>query len=543
MNGHDDDGLRDVFGDEFRDCEPPILPDGFEMTAYLRAFPDVRQAILEGMFETALDHYREFGITEQRLQDPRYRRALADTGEDQNEHAASLMLGSVDAVFVSASGYLLIIGWVHDNTARLEQIDVLSEGVVLASVRHIARCRRADAETAVNAAPGQLLGFWTVAALKNPDAAARNCSVRLHAGYTAKLFDAVPSVVSGEKLREVVFEYYAAAQYFTNPQIASYQQIDNPLGSLLVELSVQISLRIISKATCLRFGPQKPHYAGSLVICLYGKAEFLFLQSAFFTVGHGWQDYEFIYVTNSPELTETLQKEAAIASRLYDASISIIILPDNAGFGAANNAAVNFARSKRILIVNPDVFPRTSEWADQHTALIEALPPEQTAMFGAPLYYDDGSLMHAGMFFDIDLGLSVSPSGIRQSDLIRVEHYGKGAPPNTPHFLQSRKVPAVTGAFMSIDRDWFERLGGFSLEYVFGHYEDADLCLKSLAAGVPVWMHNLPFWHLEGKGSTRRPVHEGGSLVNRWHFTKTWGRWIREELTGKSPPFLAAPKS
>jgi GT2 family glycosyltransferase len=78
------------------------------------------------------------------------------------------------------------------------------------------------------------------------------------------------------------------------------------------------------------------------------------------------------------------------------------------------------------------------------------------------------------------------------------------------------------------------------LEYVFGHYEDADLCLKSFEAGKPVWLHNVPFWHLEGKGSTRRPVHEGGSIVNRWHFTDRWGAFIADGLMGPRASKLRA---
>ena len=119
--------------------------------------------------------------------------------------------------------------------------------------------------------------------------------------------------------------------------------------------------------------------------------------------------------------------------------------------------------------------------------------------------------------------------------MIRVEHYAKGAPPETPAYHRARPVPAVTGAFMSADRAWYERLGGFSEEYVYGHYEDADLCMRSLASGRPVWLHDLPLWHLEGKGSTRRLAHEGGALVNRWHFTRLWGDFIADAFCGAEP--------
>jgi GT2 family glycosyltransferase len=99
-------------------------------------------------------------------------------------------------------------------------------------------------------------------------------------------------------------------------------------------------------------------------------------------------------------------------------------------------------------------------------------------------------------------------------------------------------VPAVTGAFLSIDRAWFEALNGFSLKYVFGHYEDADLCLRSLQQGGTSWVHCVKFWHLEGKGSVRHPAQEGGSMVNRWHFTDTWREFILDGLLGRLPARL-----
>jgi len=139
--------------------------------------------------------------------------------------------------------------------------------------------------------------------------------------------------------------------------------------------------------------------------------------------------------------------------------------------------------------------------------------------------------------------LTIHDGRIERQDMIRVEHYGKGAPPDTEAFLRSRPVPAVTGACLSIDRAWFETLGGFSHEYVFGHYEDADLCLRSLQQGRTPWVHCVKFWHLEGKGSVRHPAQEGGSMVNRWHFTDTWRDIILDGLLGRSPVRLAPTRA
>jgi GT2 family glycosyltransferase len=303
----------------------------------------------------------------------------------------------------------------------------------------------------------------------------------------------------------------------------------------MVRFNRHITASLIQSPYVERFGRAGASYDGSLIICLYGKAEFLFLQAALFSAVEGMDRYELIFVSNSPELAESLLSEARASARIYGLDITVVVLMGNAGFGAANNVAVKAARSERILIVNPDVFPRDAGWARRHSAIVASAPRDQTQLFGSALYYGDGSLMHGGMFFEFDSALSLQNGRQRLCQLVRVEHYGKGTPPELPDFTWTRPVPALTGAFMSCDRPWFEHLGGFTHDYVFGHYEDADLCLKSLELGVAPWMQDLKMWHLEGHGSTRLPVHEGGSLVNRWLFSSTWGAIISEDLLGAEP--------
>jgi GT2 family glycosyltransferase len=519
-----------------RGQEPELTPelrdDGFVESRYLDAFPDIADAIAGGEWDSGLDHYLRHGIQEDRLTDLRYLNA------GQVKDTPTFPTGDIDAIFVTRSGWCVVIGWMNDDAATLHEISCLKANRFVAAVRYLARCRREDAEGVVVARPGKLLGFWTVFHVKEGFKPADVIQLRLSVGREQKTFSVQPKHVGDEQLREVALEYLASARYFANPQAEAALQLKDGLGEILVDLNVEISKRVIAGAYVSRFRTQTGKLDGSIVVCLYGRSEYLFLQAAMFSGCPGSDRYEFIYVSNSPELAETLLKEAAMAHRIYGLRITIVILPSNAGFGAANNVAAEHALSDRILIVNPDVFPRDRNWATQHSALIANLPPEQTAIFGVPLYYDDGSLMHAGMFFDIDTGVSIRNGEIERHDMIRVEHHAKGAPPDTQAFLASRQVSAVTGAFISVDRAWFESIGGFSLEYVFGHYEDADLCLKSLVAGKPVWVHNVPFWHLEGKGSTRRHVHEGGSTVNRWHFTNLWKDFIESELRGRRPQRL-----
>jgi GT2 family glycosyltransferase len=145
--------------------------------------------------------------------------------------------------------------------------------------------------------------------------------------------------------------------------------------------------------------------------------------------------------------------------------------------------------------------------------------------------------MHAGMYVDVDWGVSVTDFAVRKRPMLRVEHYGKGAPNDAAMFRGSRPVSAVSGAFMSMERSWFERVGGFAEDYIFAYYEDADLCLRSWDNGAPAWVHELDFWHMEGKGSsTPLPHHKGAATVNRWLFTREWHDRITPELLGRVTP-------
>ncbi len=546
-----------------------MIPDLNE-PAYLAAFPKIAENIRAGRFASAVDHYIRRGAAEGRLEMPSYKRALAEQSlltrlsappateppppppnhlsrppatPPQPAQPPSIHLASgLDTLLVTEGGICVAIGWVDDRGLPLATLTLTLPGGRTAESTAIARCRRADAESAIGCPPGHLLGFYAIIDLAQPQPPAPGTTIHLHCGparqaqipYTPRLH-----LVSPAALRDSVFEYLAAAAYFGNPPVEAFLQLNAGIGQALLALNANLSAHITARAHVERFGNHTRRFRATIIVCLYGRPEYLFLQAALFAAAPGAADYEYLYVSNSPELTEQLHREARLAAQIYGLAFTMVTLPANAGFGAANNVAAAHAATDRLIILNPDVIPATPDWPARHAALLESLPPEQTALFGVPLFYDDGALMHAGMFFEHDVGLSVRPDGVTRQELLHVEHYGKGAPPDFPAFRRPRPVPAITGAFMSADRAWFERLGGFSEQYVYGHYEDADLCLRAWQAGGQVWLHDLPFWHLEGKGSTRLPPHEGGSLINRWHFTQTWLPTVQDGFLGQTPARLA----
>jgi len=446
---------------------------------------------------------------------------------------------TLEFVGVSDGGGLMVTGWVDDRTMGLECLRLIGpDWKMCLDALVLGRSCRVDVDRVLQAGERYPFAFWAFAATGQTLLCGRTLPIELQmrSGAMSRSDLSVRRMTDIE-LRATMLSHLASAQFAGNQSAEAMLCLDPFIGQQILDFNLKISREAAAAPYVERLRPARAgrQPLGSIVVCLYGKPEFLFLQAALFSGRPGIEGYEFVYVCNSPELAERLLKEARIAVDVYGVEITLVLLAGNAGFGAANNAGVAHCRSDRILIINPDVFPRDPDWAARHTALIGDLPREQTQLFGVPLYYDDGSLMHGGMYFEMDTALAARNAGFEPKRMIRVEHYGKGAPPGMAAFVQSRPVAAVTGAFISCDRAWFESLGGFTEDYVFGHYEDADLCMKSLQRGTPAWLHDVKLWHLEGKGSTRLPVHEGGSLVNRWLFSKTWGTEVRDNLLGPTP--------
>jgi GT2 family glycosyltransferase len=520
-------------------------PD-FNEAAYLSTYPDIADAVQHGVLKSGLAHYIICGKSERRLELAQYRQNLnaqlkVPDRSDASSAAVQAAAVSVDVVIVSESGAVFVAGWTDDRHNPLVAMTLrISQGA-----RHswtaFPRLRRRDVEATLHSTGGYHHGFWAFAGADGqpgprPSSRGTACALELCYGNGDVVeMNRSLGVVPDTELRDTVMGYLAACEYWGNPSIEAFGSLDDGAGDALIGFSRSISRGFASQALMERFGQTQRRPKVSIIVPIYGIGDYFMLQSAAYSQGRDIAAYEFIYVVNSPELLEPLCREARIVQMIYGLAQTLVVLPGNAGFGTANNIAIRFARGDRLLFLNPDVFPCDPDWARRHLDALANLPEAQTRLFGSSLFYDDGSLMHGGMYFEADAGFHASVGGVTRRTMARVEHYGKGAPPWATQYVASRPVPAVTGAFLSVDRAWYEKLGGFSDDYIYGHYEDADLCLKSLFAGTPAWLHDIRMWHLEDKSSRRPPQHEGGSLVNRWNFSRTWIPKIVPDVLGRTP--------
>jgi GT2 family glycosyltransferase len=505
----------------------------FDEETYLRFNPDVRQAVSNGVFKTGREHFDRYGRAEGRPfrklgRDSRNQVVLAGYVNAIAEQPKARPCG-IESLRLSGTGGIFLTGWVDDAVDPLDSVDLYFFGwAVSLDAAVLARSRRVDVESALGNVARHAYGFWGFL-FAGRVLIAGQCTgvVRLKSGAETG-FVLQPEIVTDHALRKLACGYLAVTKFFGRPMQAAVASIAGGIGAQLVGLNRAVVRQLVAAPYVERFGAGRQHYAASLIVCLYGRPEFLFLQCAVLARQAAMRDCELIYVCNSPQLADQVLREARLAALVYGIDLTVIIPGGNAGLAGANNLAAREARSDRLVFMHPDVLPRDAETLARHAAIVAERPAAETDLFGAALVHDNGALAQAGRYFELEATPELD------GGLLRLADYGQGAPADAAAFLRPRPVLALSSAFMSVNRLWFERLDGFNEDYVFAGYEDADFCMKSLAQSRPAWLHGLSFWHTEG-GSTRLRQHEGGAIVNRWLFTRNWRENLTRSLLGAEP--------
>jgi GT2 family glycosyltransferase len=213
-----------------------------------------------------------------------------------------------------------------------------------------------------------------------------------------------------------------------------------------------------------------------------------------------------------------LRDYAAQLFRLYRIPFRVVILEQSSGFAAANSAGVAQARGSLLLLLNSDVLPDKPGWLRTMTDFYRST--ENIGALGVKLLYPDDSLQHAGMFFELPLDTALA-------GLWRNVHYFKGFQRDLPAANVARRVPAVTGASLMIDKDLYEEVGGFPDLYLQGDHEDSDICLRLIEEGRDNWYFpGVELYHLEGQ-SYPSAARGAMALYNRWLHTNRWDSHIR----------------
>ena len=156
-------------------------------------------------------------------------------------------------------------------------------------------------------------------------------------------------------------------------------------------------------------------------------------------------------------------------------SCKLIASEENLGFGRGNNIGAAQSSAPMLLFLNPDTEVSKGALAELLT-FMERNP--QYGAAGGRIYDGDGALERSAGIWPTLFSL------ILDRLLVRWPALRNPLEPLAHHYWdydEQRDVGWVTGAYLWVRRDLFERLEGFDRD-IFMYYEDVDLCYR-------IWEH------------------------------------------------------
>jgi GT2 family glycosyltransferase len=207
------------------------------------------------------------------------------------------------------------------------------------------------------------------------------------------------------------------------------------------------------------------------------------------------------------------------------APFRVVLNDRNLGYAVANNRAVALASGKYLALVNNDLvfLPR---WLEPILAAHRSLGACAGLVGNVQRDFRTGAVDHTGII--------INRAGKPEHDR---------TPPSqlTRLFAPVRRVPAVTGACVVLERALWERLGGFDEAFVNGG-EDIDLCFRARAANHlnAVALRSVVRHHISS--SIGRKLHDEKNsylLAQRWRrefvaaadlATRAWCRDYLEKI-------------
>ena len=188
------------------------------------------------------------------------------------------------------------------------------------------------------------------------------------------------------------------------------------------------------------------------------------------------------------------------------ASLRIVRYRRDFNYSHKMNLGVLRSTGEYVILLNDDIEVISPDWIE--TLLGLAREPD-VGMAGCILYFEDGTIQHAGHIYrdgyphHIAYGCAPDSSGPARALTV------------------DRECSGVTAACAMMKRDDYVRVGGLSRSYAFS-FNDVDLCLKVRQTGRRIvctpW---AKLYHFESK--TRE---EGVAARELDHIRRRWGRML-----------------
>lgn len=421
----------------------------------------------------------------------------------------SPVTAAIDLLVADGEGGIFLRGWVRDPNQLVAAAQLrFGDHAPIAIDPIWLRFPRPDIDKAYK---GKGAAFGFVAHVKDAGIQRGQASFSLELGSGGAIDLMVrPTTGSAVELRDLVLGGVPGDRLTTDA-------LANIIGPAAVPLHRQhLSTRQAPDVVQLGVPVKRPRF--SLIIPLYRNLDYLRFQVGAFAIDPEMKRAEIIFVLDSPEQRADLVHFLSGLNQLYGLPMTVVIMSANFGYAAANNAGAALAQGEYLVLLNSDVVPEAPGWL---THLVAPLKRRKNVLAsGARLLFDDQSLQHAGMRFTRDAG----------GHWLNL-HYHKGAPRDFGPALESRKVPAVTGAALLVRRQAFLDVGGFTEDYIIGDYEDSDLCLKLRAAGGDIcYAPDAVLYHFERKSINRHAGYQRSvaGLYNRWLAGQRWDHAMQD---------------
>lgn len=193
--------------------------------------------------------------------------------------------------------------------------------------------------------------------------------------------------------------------------------------------------------------------------------------------------------------------------------INLIANKTNLGFGKANNIGLKQAKGKYILLINPD----TIVAEDTFEKMIQFFESnDNVGLAGCKILNPDGTLQLAcrrsfpgpWTSFTKVTGLSTLFPKSKIFARYNLTYLDEN---------QTYEVDAISGSFMMMKREVYEKVGGFD-EQFFMYGEDLDLCYRIQKAGYKVfYVHSTQIIHYKGESAKRSSFDETKVFYNAMH--------------------------
>ncbi|TGY95789.1 glycosyltransferase family 2 protein [Petralouisia muris] len=221
-----------------------------------------------------------------------------------------------------------------------------------------------------------------------------------------------------------------------------------------------------------------------------------------------YRNYEYIVIENNSELPETFDYYKKLEAE--NEKVRVVYWEKEFNFAAINNFGAEFARGEYLLLLNND-----TEMIGKD-CLWELLGPcmrEDVGITGARLYYEDGTIQHAGVVIGF--------GGIAGHAFIGFDGKANGY---FSRIICAQNYSAVTAACMMTKKSVFEQVGGLTEELVVA-FNDIDYCMKVKKFGkLIVYNPYAELYHYESKSrgledspqKQERYYKEMKYFVTRW---------------------------